>query len=566
MKLQRHGPFADVVIVAVDDEAFATLGQRQPLPREYLARIVRGLARSGAAVVGLDVSLSTMTEDDEALATAMKEFSDAGLTRVVTVTGSPPGGPLADIGLVARTVSGFPEVEVDSDGVVRRAGLTTRRGLHIDPGLALAVVARLRGVDRRMLGNILHQPGDQLDLPVWRQGDKWEGATAPLVVVPDTLWRINFLGHAGTFLSIPSEAIAALADPSVEVAAENPVRGRIVLVGGTFRESRDFYMTPLGRLSGVEIHANLVHTLGTRSFIRPASWIVSLGLQIALVALAGILLVFLKPFMGTVVVLGGVVLIGLPASFLVFARAQHWIDFMLPIFAMRVMAWGVDFLDRDDVREALARWSPFLARKMARHAVPLHGERREVSLLLAVLRDFGREADKMAVEEIAALLDTYREIVRQTVSRYNGTVHAGFDEKILAVFGCPGPPTDHVMCAARAAMAIAQRVRDIKTMRGEAGETVLRVGIVIHSGVVFAGRVGGAGQYGFIGSAIDLVGGLDRANDDLDSSVLMTSDPRVTLGDRAAVSDRGAVSLRGRQGEEIRLWELINVRKAGARG
>src|SRR5262245_57940895 len=48
-----------VVVVAIDDQAFAQLGRRQPIPRDYLARIVRGLMRSGAAVVGLDVSLGT---------------------------------------------------------------------------------------------------------------------------------------------------------------------------------------------------------------------------------------------------------------------------------------------------------------------------------------------------------------------------------------------------------------------------------------------------------------------------------------------------------------------------
>ena len=49
----------DVVIVAIDDAAFQGFGGRTPIPRDYLARVIRGLARSGAAVVGVDIRFDT---------------------------------------------------------------------------------------------------------------------------------------------------------------------------------------------------------------------------------------------------------------------------------------------------------------------------------------------------------------------------------------------------------------------------------------------------------------------------------------------------------------------------
>jgi len=566
MRLQRHGPFADVVIVAIDDDAFEALGQRQPLSRDYLARIVRGLARSGAAVIALDVSLSTRTDGDEALAVAVREFSDGGLSRVVTVAGWPPSGPLADTGLMGRSVSGSAEVQEDSDGVVRRASLALRRGERVDPSFALAILARLQGMDQPTLGRLLEQPGGQLDLPVWRQGSKWEGTAAPLAVVADVPWRINFLGPTGTFLTIPAGAVAALANPGAEVAADNPVRGRIALVGGTFADSRDFYTTPYGRLSGVEIHANLVHMLGTRSFIQPSGWILGLGLQITLVAVAGALLVLLKPFMGTVVVLSGALIIGLPASYLVFERAHHWIDFLLPIFAMRVMAWGVDLLDRRDVRRALERWSRRIVGKAATAPASLHGERREVSMLRVVLRDFARESEKMTVDDIAVCLDAYREIVKKAVSRYDGIVHNGIGESILAVFGAPVPRADHALRAARAALAIEAALRGSNEHVAEGGGVLLRAGVVIHSGTVFAGHVGVASQLTVVGAASDLIARLDRANDELDTAIVITPGTRAALGDRGIVCERAAVVPRGGHGGEIRLWELMDVHGEEERG
>ena len=66
----------DVVLVAVDDAAFEGLGRRQPIPRQYLARVVRGLAKSGAAVVGIDITFTTPTTpaDDAALARAIASW------------------------------------------------------------------------------------------------------------------------------------------------------------------------------------------------------------------------------------------------------------------------------------------------------------------------------------------------------------------------------------------------------------------------------------------------------------------------------------------------------------
>jgi CHASE2 domain-containing sensor protein len=66
------------------------------------------------------------------------------------------------------------------------------------------------------------------------------------------------------------------------VALDNPFLDRIVLVGATFTESRDSFPTPHGIMQGVEIHANILHTLLTRRQIQPIAWRASLLLQFVL--------------------------------------------------------------------------------------------------------------------------------------------------------------------------------------------------------------------------------------------------------------------------------------------
>ena len=96
----------------------------------------------------------------------------------------------------------------------------------------------------------------------------------------DAGWPINYVGPAGSFFTISSDQLAALGDAGAEApATDNPFRGRIVLVGGTFPEGRDTYQTPYGPMPGVEVHANVAHMLTTGRFIRPSSWLGRPGRQ-----------------------------------------------------------------------------------------------------------------------------------------------------------------------------------------------------------------------------------------------------------------------------------------------
>src|SRR6266581_6310627 len=68
--LQSPRQPSGLVIVAIDDAAFDALDRRQPLPRDYLARVLRGVTRAGATTVGFDISLTSPGTPDGDLALA----------------------------------------------------------------------------------------------------------------------------------------------------------------------------------------------------------------------------------------------------------------------------------------------------------------------------------------------------------------------------------------------------------------------------------------------------------------------------------------------------------------
>ncbi|HKB25935.1 MAG TPA: adenylate/guanylate cyclase domain-containing protein [Methylomirabilota bacterium] len=554
---------ADVVIVAIDDEAFDSVGQLQPLPREYLAKIIRGLQRAGAAVVGLDVTFQAPTTHaaDAAFARAVRDFSDDGLSRVVLTSGvMPKTGPLADGALLAAVVRGAPDVPEDPDAMIRRTTLLLPGpGGRFEPSFALAVVARLGGLPQRTLDEALGGGLGTLALPEFRRGHGLDPRGEPLTIRADELLRINFIGKMKSFLTIPSNAVAALADPRAEIAPDNPFRGRVVFVGATFQESRDFFTTPHGAMAGVEVHANVAHMLLTRSFIRPSGWVVSFLLQVVVVMFTGAVLVSYPPMVGTLVSVGGMLLVGFPASYVIFHRGSYWVDFMLPILATRFLGFGADTLERRRFKQAFSRYvSREVAAQVLSESPGLRGERREVSILFSDLRGFTTMSEDMPPEQVAAILNEYFDAMTAAIFRYRGMINDFVGDAVMAIFGAPLQDREHALHATRAGIAMGEALEALNLRWKREGLPQLRMGIGIHSGEVFAGNIGGRSRvkYTLIGDAVNVASRVEGLNKELGTTMLITEATRRLLGDGVKARDMGPREVKGRT-ELVHVHELL---------
>jgi adenylate cyclase len=556
---------AEIVVVAVDDAAFAGLGKRQPLPRDYLARIVRGLERSGVAVIGLDVALgvATVPDEDEALAGALRAVTQAGRARVVLVDGPPPErGPLAEPALLASVGRGSDRVPIDPDGVIRRAAplLGHPAGPPL-PALGLAVLAALRTSDSAPPA--LTTGVDLRVYPYWEDG-RWSpggGPSTPLVA--DALWRVPFVGGAGSFLTLPSDALAALGEPGApEVAEDNPLRGRIALVGATFAESRDVFATPVGRLSGVEVHANIAHMLATRALLRPVGWLAGLAVQVLTVLVAGLLLVRLGPRTGTLLALAVTLVVGVPASYMAFHGGGYTVDFVLPVALTAVLGLGAELLVRRRVRASLRGYvgREVMAAVLAEDPT-LQGDRREVSVLVSDLRGFTTLSETLPPDRVAAHLNEYFPAMVDVILAHRGMVNDFIGDGILAVFGAPLRDGAHAAQAAAAALGMQAALARLNQAWAVRGTPTLRMGIGVHSGPVFAGNVGGPGRvkYTVVGDTVNATARLEALNKELGTAILITEETRQALGARAEVRYRGEVPVKGRS-QPLRVHELLGLR------
>ena len=562
----------EIVLVAIDDAAFHRLNERQPLPRDYLALVIRGLRKSGARLIGLDVDLRrpTMPADDRDLVAAIRDISGNPAVPVIvarTLTAVPASGgevrfrprQLYDAALEAN--SGFAEVPKDEDGFFRRVPLAVP--LPDDqffPSLSLALLASLGGQDAATLARRLGGPEPiELSLPEWDEarGKLIEGS--PLRFFRDDDWKINFIGPAGSFPTIGSDAVYQVGVSDQEIARDNPLRDRIVLVGATFEESRDAYPTPHGLMYGMEIHANILHTLLTRSQIQPVAWGTSLILQFILCLILSALFAVLRPNRALLISLAGAALVTFGLSAGAVAPGIYWFDFLTPILAIRLSGSLHDAMERRRIRESFHQ---YIGREVAERVYDddrsLSGQRRTVSVMFTDLRDFTTMSEAMTADQVARQLNEYFPMMVEAVQQHRGIVNDFIGDAVMAVYGAPMDNPEHALDAVRTARKMQAGLAALNAEWQARGLPTLKMGIGIHTGTVFAGNVGSSKRkkYTVVGDAVNVAARVEGLNKELHTTLLITGDTYTAIKDRVEAKDCGEVKVKGRH-QAVKVYEVL---------
>ena len=561
----------EIVIVAIDDAAFQRLEERQPLPREYVAAVIRGIRKSGARAIGLDLDLRrpTIAPEDAALAAAIAGApgTPAGpvvvarmLQAVRAADGDIRFSPSSLYLPALEAASGFAEVPKDDDGFFRRMPLVVpTESEAFFPSFALALLARLGGLDPAALNTRLAgQAPIALPAPSWDETRGRFREPSPLTFAPDDDWKINFVGPAGSFLAIGSDALYALGTAEMDVAADNPLRGRIVLVGATFEQSRDAFPTPRGVMFGVEIHANILHTLLTRSQIQSVAWGTSLALQFTLCLGLSFLFAVLRSSRALLVALGLAALGTTGLTLWPVLPGRYWIDLVTPVLAIRAGIWLHDTRERRRLR---ASFHQYVGREVAERIYQddraLEGQRRTVSVMFTDLRDFTTLSEQLRPDQIAQQLNEYFPMMVAAVTRHNGIVNDFIGDAVMAVYGTPMDDPDHARNALRTALDMQAGLAALNTTWRARGLPELRMGIGIHTGPVFAGNVGSPERlkYTVVGDAVNVAARVESLNKELSTTLLITEATCAAIGNGIRSRDCGEVKVKGRQ-QAVRVHEV----------
>ncbi|MGO9600628.1 MAG: CHASE2 domain-containing protein [Isosphaeraceae bacterium] len=339
----RSRPSKDIYIVDITEDDYRDMFRsRSPLNAAEIQRILTLIQQAGPSVIAVDLDTSSSEYGNANLPDAVwarDVLSDCEQDANVEATDKERPHPEAK-GLRRLRFLGGHFSETEKSG---RIETTPRSGLSLFPLDRDGVVRRYRTA----------YFSDQADPPSSRKGLVDSFPQAVLIEYkkakrangqkPGESLRTThetpsatdhgeeglILNFSGDRYDFPRMSLRQLKQAAEKPfwSKSSPLRGRIVLVGGTYRAARDLYFTPVGPRHGVEITAQAIQSELSGGGVRPLNH----GIAILVDLLAGIGLIWLnQTFHGGFVLLINALFImvtSLLGSYLAFDAFVYWFNF-----------------------------------------------------------------------------------------------------------------------------------------------------------------------------------------------------------------------------------------------
>ena len=144
----------------------------------------------------------------------------------------------------------------------------------------------------------------------------------------------------------------------------------------------------------------------------------------------------------------------------------------------------------DQEQAPLSYTPPYLAEKILTSRSGLEGERKQVTVLFADIKDSTELIKELDPEAAQQLLDPALHAMMDAVHRYEGTVNQVLGDGIMALFGAPLAHEDHALRACYAALTMQTAMHEYTeaVRRGHGIEMRIRVGL--NSGEVVVRAIG----------------------------------------------------------------------------
>lgn len=135
-------------------------------------------------------------------------------------------------------------------------------------------------------------------------------------------------------------------------------------------------------------------------------------------------------------------------------------------------------------REPLSYTPQYLAEKILTSRSAMEGERKQVTVLFADIKDSTELIKDLDPEEAQKLLDPAIHIMMDAVHHFEGTVNQVLGDGIMALFGAPIAHEDHAARACYAALAMQTAMRDYTEEVRRTHGIPLQIRVGLNSGEV----------------------------------------------------------------------------------
>ena len=209
-------------------------------------------------------------------------------------------------------------------------------------------------------------------------------------------------------------------------------------------------------------------------------------------------------------------------------------------------------------REPLSYTPKHLAEKILTSRSALEGERKQVTVLFADIKDSTELIRDLDPEEAQQLIDPALHLLMEAVHRYEGTVNQVLGDGIMALFGAPIGHEDHAARACYAALAMQAAMQDYtEEVRRSRGLT-LRIRVGLNSGEVVVRTIGNDlhMDYSAVGQTTNLASRMEQLA--APGSVVLTASTLRLVEGLVRVNDLGPIPVKGMT-EPVEVYELTGA-------
>ncbi len=213
--------------------------------------------------------------------------------------------------------------------------------------------------------------------------------------------------------------------------------------------------------------------------------------------------------------------------------------------------------EREMIRDKFGKYfSEEIAEVILGRELLTQGEKVRATILFADLRNSTRLSSELEPDRFVEILNRFLSALSDSIFENGGIVDKFIGDAALGVFGTPIVREDHARCAARAAIMMRDRVKELSSRTGL--DEKIEVGIGIHSGEVIAGNIGSTKklEYTVVGETVNLASRLEGVTKQVGRDIVISEPTYTALRGEFECKPVGPVTIRGLSGD-FSLYHLV---------
>lgn len=563
-------PPKDIVILAIDDLSLRQGEFYDPKTRPFLepfrtttwkravyAQVLEKLVKAGAKVVAFDILFVTPGDhgavDDDKFQAAIAKYGDRAVfaasyefTQIGEANILQLASPETIFKIKPNTL-GLINFQTEVTANIHRLGVQpTESGLPIVPTFAASILNVAKISYPKPKGDGIYFFGGF---------DTWANAQQQIpfyyVIDPEN-WNSEQL-QGGKFF-----------------------KDKIVLVGATAASKQDIQNSAMGRMAGIEIHANAIASLMQGRtmaglFANPTQQGIFTFLLVGISG--GILCLFKRPTTQILTAFGMAI-----AWFGIGYVCFIYTSTILPV-AISAIAIGLNGIALLTTGSIAAQVDKILLRRTLERYVAapiveeiinqpenflnlLEGRTIKAAVLFSDIRGFTTLSSRLPAKLLIQQLNTYLGGMVDAILESQGTIDKFIGDAIMAEFGSPVSRGEKIdaMNAIHAALNMRSVLIELRKVWQAENKIPFSNGIGINYGEVTVGNIGSARrlEYAVIGDTVNVASRVEGMTKDLGTDIVITGALYEIVKDEIDVVDFGEHALKGRVGN-VQLYGVIGL-------